>query len=226
MILKTLKAEALNLIHVHSTISGLRRACSRGEIQVKEATDALPKLYYVTVNGRETIHALTSDLTKFLIANHISGTGAEELYSLKGITANWVQTEEDYNKFVDADYRAQYDWAASEPSMPWLVINFEKPEVEAMESTENAEESEETEETEEAAEEKVAITLSMTPNVTFQGTSSNVGTVSEDKKSIEIEAGKYVMFEAKNDLGLTGAVDITVKAEAEDAIYTAKAEVE
>lgn len=222
MILKQLKAEALNMIHIHATESALRRACSRGTIKVVEATDTLPRLHYVTDERGQHIHALHSDLTKFLMLTHIEDK--EAVYSLLGIKANWVRTEEDYNKFVDAEYRKQYTWAESEPSMPWLVVNFEKPEVEetAADSTEETEETEEAKEP--AAETKPTVTLKISGAVFNAETCANVGTVAEDGKSLEMQAGDYVMFEAKKDLNLTGAVKVTVEAEAEDAIYTAEAE--
>lgn len=221
MILKELRTEALELIHIHATESALRRACSRGTIETVEATEALPRLYYVTTEEGQTIHALHADLTKFLMAKHIEGT--EENYSLKDIKANWVRNEEEYNEIVDPEYRAQYPWSESEPSMPWLVINFIKPEVEATEdTTADAEGSEEVEET--PAETKPKVTLTISGAVFNKTTCATVGTVSEDGKSLEMEAGNYVMFEAKNDLNLTGAVEVKVKAEAEDAIYTAVAE--
>lgn len=45
---------------------------------------------------------------------------------LQGISVNVVRNEYEYNKYVNEDYRKQYSWEVSKPSMPWIIIDFEK----------------------------------------------------------------------------------------------------
>lgn len=45
---------------------------------------------------------------------------------LQGISAHMVRNEYEYEKYVAESYRKQYDWAASKPSMPWIVIDFSR----------------------------------------------------------------------------------------------------
>lgn len=43
---------------------------------------------------------------------------------LQGISVNIVRNEYEYNKYVDEKYREQYDYEASKPSLPWVIIDF------------------------------------------------------------------------------------------------------
>ena len=45
---------------------------------------------------------------------------------LQGISVNIVRNEYEYNKYVDEKYREQYDYEASKPSLPWVIIDFAK----------------------------------------------------------------------------------------------------
>lgn len=45
---------------------------------------------------------------------------------LQGISVNIVRNEYEYNKYVDEKYREQYDYEASKPNLPWVIIDFEK----------------------------------------------------------------------------------------------------
>lgn len=45
---------------------------------------------------------------------------------LQGISINVVRNEYEYNKYVSEDYRKQYSYEESKPSLPWLIINFNK----------------------------------------------------------------------------------------------------
>ena len=45
---------------------------------------------------------------------------------LQGISVNIVRNEYEYNKYIDEKYREQYDYEASKPSLPWVIIDFAK----------------------------------------------------------------------------------------------------
>lgn len=45
---------------------------------------------------------------------------------LQGISVNIVRNEYEYNKYVDEKYREQYDYEASKPNLPWIIIDFAK----------------------------------------------------------------------------------------------------
>lgn len=45
---------------------------------------------------------------------------------LQGISVNIVRNEYEYNKYVDEKYRERYDYEASKPSLPWVIIDFAK----------------------------------------------------------------------------------------------------
>ena len=45
---------------------------------------------------------------------------------LQGISVNVVRNEYEYNKYVSADYRAKYSYEDSKPSLPWIIVDFEK----------------------------------------------------------------------------------------------------
>lgn len=105
--------------------------------------------------------------------------------SLKNISLKIAKDEESYNKYVDADYRAQHDYEESKGSLPWLICSYERPNAEDVTPID------------------LKIKLQGSADyLTFGGTSSNVGTVSEDGKKLTVTAKKYVMFEVKNDLGV------------------------
>ena len=105
--------------------------------------------------------------------------------SLKNISLKIAKDEESYNKYVDADYRAQHDYEESKGSLPWLICSYERPNAEDVTPID------------------LKIKLQGSADyLTFGGTSSNVGTVSEDGKKLTVTAKKYVMFKVKNDLGV------------------------
>lgn len=45
---------------------------------------------------------------------------------LQGISVNIVRNEYEYNMYVDKKYREQYDYEASKPNLPWVIIDFAK----------------------------------------------------------------------------------------------------
>lgn len=45
---------------------------------------------------------------------------------LQGISLNVVRNKYEYEKYVSASYREKYSYEESAPSLPWLIINFDK----------------------------------------------------------------------------------------------------
>lgn len=91
-----------------------------------------------------------------------------------------VDSEQTYMDNVPASYTSQYSYEESAPSMPWVIFPYKiggtgKINIQVYHDGEPCE---------------------------FGGTSANVGTVSEDKKTLTLaEPKQYIMFEAINDLG-------------------------
>lgn len=136
--------------------------------------------------------------------------GAEEPKAiLSGLSLAVAYDEKSYNAVVPASYVEQYPYSQSEPSMPWLVAKFQK--IVAPEQTAGA------------------MKIQMWADdsqLSFGGTSANVGTVSEDKKTLTTDkAESSVMFEIKNDLGVLDPKKVTwfkIRIEFEGREYLAK----
>ena len=45
---------------------------------------------------------------------------------LQGISIDVVRDEYEYNKYVSESYREQYSYEDSKPSLPWLIVRFDK----------------------------------------------------------------------------------------------------
>lgn len=136
--------------------------------------------------------------------------GAEEPKAiLSGLSLAVAYDEKSYNAVVPASYVEQYPYSQSEPSMPWIVAKFQKVV---------------------APEQKAgAMKIQMWADdsqLSFGGTSANVGTVSEDKKTLTTDkAESSVMFEVKNDLGVLDPKKVTwfkIRIEFEGREYLAK----
>ena len=129
---------------------------------------------------------------------------------LSGLSLAVAHDEKSYNAVVPASYVEQYPYSESESSMPWLVAKFQK--VVAAEQTAGAM--------------KVQMWADDS-QLSFGGTSSNVGTVSEDKKTLTTDkASEYLMFEVKNDLGVLDPKKVTwfkIRIEFEGREYFSKA---
>ena len=128
---------------------------------------------------------------------------------LSGLSLAVAHDEESYNAVVPAAYVEQYPYSESESSMPWLVAKFQKV----------------------VAEEQAAGAMKVQMwaddnQLSFGGTSANVGTVSEDKKTLTTErANEYLMLEVKNDLGVLDPKKVTwfkIRIEFEGREYFAK----
>ena len=137
--------------------------------------------------------------------------GAEEPKGIiSGLSLAVAYDEKSYNAVVPASYVEQYPYSQSESSMPWLVAKLQK--VVAPEQTAGA------------------MKIQMWADdsqLSFGGTSANVGIVSEDKKTLTTDKVKTsVMFEIKNDLGVLDPKKVTwfkIRIEFEGHEYLAKA---
>lgn len=118
---------------------------------------------------------------------------------LQGISVNIVRNEYEYNKCVDEKYREQYDYEASKPSLPWVIIDF---------ATDNA-----PEDFVSASE----LTFSPAANFTNINQAGNgEWSVGSDKTKLTVNLQKMnrLMLEAKKDVGYTSLpanFSVTVK---------------
>lgn len=118
---------------------------------------------------------------------------------LQGISVNIVRNEYEYNKYVDEKYREQYDYEASEPSLPWIIIDFAKDN--APEDFVSASE----------------LTFSPAANFTNISQAGNgEWSVGSDKTKLTVNLQKMnrLMLEAKKDVGYTSLpanFSVTVK---------------
>ena len=107
---------------------------------------------------------------------------------LRGISIDVVRNEYEYNKYVDAEYRKKYSYEESKPSLPWVIIRFEKannPEDLVSKSI-----------------------LSFSPSADFTGINAapdNEWSAGSDKTKLNMDLQKLnkIMFEAKKDLGFS-----------------------
>ena len=118
---------------------------------------------------------------------------------LQGISVNIVRNEYEYNKYVDEKYREQYDYEASKPSLPWVIIDFAKDN--APEDFVSASE----------------LTFSPAANFTDINQAGNgEWSVGSDKTKLTVNLQKMnrLMLEAKKDVGYTSLpanFSVTVK---------------
>lgn len=118
---------------------------------------------------------------------------------LQGISVNIVRNEYEYNKYVDEKYREQYDYEASKPSLPWVIIDFAKDN--APEDFVSASE----------------LTFSPAANFTDINQAENgKWSVGSDKTKLTVNLQKMnrLMLEAKKDVGYTSLpanFSVTVK---------------
>lgn len=118
---------------------------------------------------------------------------------LQGISVNIVRNEYEYNKYVDEKYREQYDYEASKPSLPWVIIDFAKDN--APEDFVSASE----------------LTFSPAANFTDISQAGNgEWSVGSDKTKLMVNLQKMnrLMLEAKKDVGYTSLpanFSVTVK---------------
>lgn len=114
---------------------------------------------------------------------------------ISGLSLGIAYDEKSYNAIVPSTYIEEYPFSESESTMPWLVAKFQK--------VMNSEPEDETSVME------VRIWADDYP-LSFGGTSSNVGTVSEDGKVLTTDkANSSLMFEVKKDLGVLDPKKVT-----------------
>ena len=118
---------------------------------------------------------------------------------LQRISVNIVRNEYEYNRYVDEKYREQYDYEASKPSLPWVIIDF--AEDNAPEDFVSASE----------------LTFSPAANFTDISQAGNgEWSVGSDKTKLTVNLQKMnrLMLEAKKDVGYTSLpanFSVTVK---------------
>ena len=118
---------------------------------------------------------------------------------LQGISVNIVRNEYKYNKYVSEKYREQYDYEASKPSLPWIIIDFARDN--ALEDFVSASE----------------LTFSPAANFTDISQAGNgEWSVGSDKTKLTVNLQKMnrLMLEAKKDVGYTSLpanFSVTVK---------------
>ena len=114
---------------------------------------------------------------------------------ISGLFLGVAYDEKSYNAIVPPAYVEQYPFSESESSMPWLVAKFQK----VMNSEPDGE----------APNMEVRMWAD-DYQLSFGGTSSNVGTVSEDGKVLTTnKANSSLMFEVKKDLGVLDPKKVT-----------------
>lgn len=118
---------------------------------------------------------------------------------LKALKASIVFDEASYNSIVDEEYRKQWTWEQSKPSMPWLVVDIDKADAEARP--------------------QLAIKAG-NAEVVFAESCDNVGSRSNENKTLTLNANvaKYAIFECIKDLQVAEPFGIkwTVAAQVED----------
>jgi hypothetical protein len=78
-----LTLEDINKLIIHSTRSGIRRAAQEKPMITVPGDDKVPTLHYIrefnpeTQEGYYSIHALSSDLTKFLLMRQVSDSSSD-----------------------------------------------------------------------------------------------------------------------------------------------------
>lgn len=71
--LAELTADAIKKLIIHSTISSLRRASVNKVVEVVDDIEGMPKLYYhLEADNTWSIHALSTDLSKYLLLQSIN----------------------------------------------------------------------------------------------------------------------------------------------------------
>lgn len=109
-----------------------------------------------------------------------------------GAALNFAYDEVTYNEYVPADYRKFYSFKDSEPSMPWLILTFDKKE-------------------------DAPYTVSFKKDgadVTFNEKVAVLGELSGDKKTLTVKNGgnKSLMFEVIQELGVESGENVTFEA--------------
>ena len=119
-------------------------------------------------------------------ADFTSGVPAE-VGTIFGLQLGVVFNEATYYAVVPKSFTDQYDYAASKASLPWLVAKFKKIAADADEQ--------------ETSEYQVQV-FADERQLEFRGNSADLGTLSEDKKTLTAKASNSLMFGIVKDLGI------------------------
>lgn len=119
-------------------------------------------------------------------ADFTSGVPAE-VGTIFGLQLGVAFNEATYYAVVPKSYTDQYDYAPSKASLPWLVAKFKKIAADADEQ--------------ETSEYQVQV-FADERQLEFRGNSADLGTLSEDKKTLTAKASNSLMFEIVKDLGI------------------------
>lgn len=128
--------------------------------------------------GNELIIAESADFT--------SGVPAE-VGTIFGLQLGVAFNEATYYAVVPKSYTDEHDYAASKASLPLLVAKFKKIAADADEQ--------------ETSEYQVQV-FADERQLEFRGNSADLGTLSEDKKTLTAKASNSLMFEIVKDLGI------------------------
>ena len=119
-------------------------------------------------------------------ADFTSGVSAE-VGTIFGLQLGVAFNEATYYAVVPKSYTDQYDYASSKGSLPWLVAKFKKIAANSGEQ--------------ETSEYQVQV-FADERQLEFRGNSADLGTLSEDKKTLTAKASNSLMFEIVKDLGI------------------------
>lgn len=128
--------------------------------------------------GNELIIDESADFTRGVPA---------EVGTIFGLQLGVAFNEATYYAVVPKSYTDQYDYAASKGLLPWLVAKFKKIAADSGEQ--------------ETSEYQVQV-FADERQLEFRGNSADLGTLSEDKKTLTAKASDSLMFEIVKDLGI------------------------
>lgn len=119
-------------------------------------------------------------------ADFTSGVPAE-VGTIFGLQLGVAFNEATYYAVVPKSYTDQYDYAVSKGSLPWLVAKFKKIAADSGEQ--------------ETSEYQVQV-FADERQLEFRGDPADLGTLSEDKKTLTAKVSNSLMFEIVKDLGI------------------------
>lgn len=136
----------------------------------EEVTSITCHVFYVNTQYAAEFEAGLSNVGTIIEVQNTS--------TFSGLTGGIVSDEESYNTLVPVEYREQYDYAASESSLPWVVFTYKL-----------------------VGSVDLNITKDGTP-CTFSNIPETMGTVSEDGETLHVIHDGTIMFDLVRDLGI------------------------
>ena len=137
----------------------------------EEVTSITCHVFYVNVNFADSFEA---GLKNIGTIEEVSDTS-----KFAGLTGGIVFDEDTYNSLVPATYREQYDYAASESSLPWVVFTYEL-----------------------VGTVDLKISKDGAP-CTFSNIPESMGVVAEDGQTLKVSHNGTIMFDLRKDLGIS-----------------------